>query len=79
MKVEVETVYTAINNGFKEIQFYHDNCLRGLFVRYRKIPIISPGLIFAKKAFFAGLIFGGAYFWRGLLSEGILRFKMGLA
>ena len=37
---------------------------------YHKIPIISPGLIF-------GLIFWGAYFWRGLLSEGILHFKMG--
>ena len=32
VKVEVETVYTVDNNGFKEIQFYHDNCLTGLFV-----------------------------------------------
>ena len=32
VKVEVETVYTVVNNGFKEIQFYHDNCLTGLFV-----------------------------------------------
>ena len=36
---------------------------------YRKIPIISPGLIFVQKAFFFGeliyevLIFGGAYYW----------------
>ena len=35
-------------------------------VRYRKIAIISPGLIFVQKAFFMGLfsgelIFGGAY------------------
>ena len=44
---------------------------------YRKIPMISPGLIFVQKAFFGGLIFGGAYFRRGLLLEGILRFKMG--
>ena len=36
---------------------------------YRKICL---------KGFFAGLIFGGAYFRRGLLLEGILRFKMGL-
>ena len=33
VKVEVESVYTTHNNGFKEIQFYHDNCLRGLFCR----------------------------------------------
>ena len=38
-------------------------------MRYRKIPIISPGLIFVKKAFLLGLfsgelIFGGAYYWR---------------
>ena len=42
-----------------------------------KIPIISTGLIFVQKDFFAGLIFGEAYFRRGLLLEGILRFKMG--
>ena len=46
---------------------------------YRKIPIISPGLIFVQKAFFAGLIFGAAYFRRGLLLAEILRFKMGWA
>ena len=37
-------------------------------MRYRKIPLISPGLIFVQKAFlldlFLGeLIFGGAYYW----------------
>ena len=42
---------------------------------YRKIPIISPGLIFLQKAVFAGLFFGGVYFRRGLLSEGILHPK----
>ena len=31
------------------------------------------------EGFFAGRIFEGAYFRRGFLSEGILRFKMGLA
>ena len=49
---------------------------------YHKIPIISPGLIFVQKAFLMGLFFGGAYtlyFQRGLLSEGILHFKIGLA
>ena len=40
-----------------------------LFVLYRKIPIISPGLIFFQKAFLLGLflgelIFGGAYYWK---------------
>ena len=35
----------------------------------RKIPIISPGLIFVQKAFLLGLfsgelIFGGAYYWK---------------
>ena len=38
--------------------------------KYRKIPIISPGLIFVQKAFWLGLfsvepIFGGAYYWKG--------------
>ena len=38
-------------------------------VKYRKIPTISPGLIFVKKAFLLGLfsgelIFGGAYYWK---------------
>ena len=50
-----------------------------IYVAYRKIPIIRPGLMFVQKAFFAGLIFGGAWFRRGLLLEGILRFKMGWA
>ena len=43
-----------------------------------KNPIISPRFI-CSKGFFAGLIFGAAYFRRGLLLEGILRFKMGWA
>ena len=37
--------------------------------QYRKIPIISPGLIFVQKPFLLGLfsgelIFGGAYYWK---------------
>ena len=44
--------------------------INNLYVtQYRKIPIISPGLIFVQKAFLLGLfsgelIFGGAYCWR---------------
>ena len=34
VKVEVESVYTTYNNGFKEIQFYHNNCITGLFVLF---------------------------------------------
>ena len=38
-------------------------------VKYRKIPIISPGLIFIQKVFLLGLfsgelIFGRAYYWK---------------
>ena len=40
-----------------------------LITKYRKIPIISPGLIFVQKAFLLGLfsgelIFRGAYYWK---------------
>ena len=34
--------------------------------KYRKIPKISPGLMFFKRPFW------GAYFWRGLFSEGLI-------
>ena len=49
-----------------------------------KIPTLSPGLIFVQNAFLADLLSGGgggggAYFQRGLLSQGVLRFKTGLA
>ena len=44
------------------------SCMSHIFLVYRKIPITSPGLLFVQKGFFAGLIFGGAYFRRGLLS-----------
>ena len=47
-----------------------------LFMLYCEIPIISPGLIFVQKTFSGEFIFGGAYFWRDLLLEGILHFKM---
>ena len=39
------------------------------FLTYRKIPKISP-----RAYIFQRLIFGGAYFWRGLCTEGNLRF-----
>ena len=70
-------VLTKIQNISPGLMFF-----QGFFwvVTYHKIPIISSGLIFVQKAFFfAGLIFGGAYFRRGLLLEGILHFKMGWA
>ena len=39
----------------------------------------KPWVYICSKGFFGGLIFGKASVWRGLLSKGILRFKMGLA
>ena len=49
-----------------------------LNVKYRKIPVISPELIFCSKGLFAGLTSRGAYFLRGLFLEKILHFKVGL-
>ena len=46
-------------------------------LKYRKIPVISPGLTFVQKVVSLGLFWG--YFRRGLLLEGILRFKVGWA
>ena len=49
----------------------HSWKLAGEQMKYRKIPIISPGLIFVQKAFLLDLWsgelifeFGGAYYWR---------------
>ena len=42
-------------------------------MKCHKISIISPGLIFVQKAFLLGL------FSKGLIIEGILRFKMAWA
>jgi len=36
----------------------------------------KPRGLYFSKAFFGGLIFGGAYIGRGLCTEGILRFKI---
>ena len=44
-----------------------------------KIPKISQGGLYSSKALFEGLIFGGAYIWRGLSTEGYLHFKIDLA
>ena len=45
---------------------------------YRKISIISPGLMFVQKAFLVGL-FSVELISEGLLLEGILRLKIGWA
>ena len=44
----------------------------------RPIPIINPGLIFVKKTNLLGLFSGEPIFGGACISEGILRFKMGL-
>ena len=38
----------------------------GGVISYRKIPIISPGLIFVQK------VFGWAYFWGSIFLEGLI-------
>ena len=38
-----------------------------LLFKYRKIPKISPGAYIFQRPFFRG-----AYFWKGLYSEGII-------
>ena len=47
-----------------------------LWLTYRKIPKISPGVYIFQRPFLKGLIFGGAYSRRGLSTEGNLRFKI---
>ena len=42
-------------------------------VEFRKL---ATGLIFFNGPFFKGLIFGGAYIWRGFSTEENLRFKI---
>ena len=46
------------------------------YITYRKIPKISPGAYIFSKTLFEGLIFGGAYFRRGLSTDGKLCFKI---
>ena len=63
---------SSSSSTFSEVKIF-------VIMKYRKIPIISPGLIFVQKAFLVGLFLGGACFQRGLFLERILRFKMGWA
>ena len=75
---EAKALAKKITTTFKlsSEQLSSQVCWRRLvFARLSNYSIISPGLIFV----LTGLIFGGGYFRRGLLLEGILRFKMGLA
>ena len=51
-----------------QFTFQGDILCEAVFI-YRKIPIISPGLMFVQKAVLLGLlsvepIFGGAYYWK---------------
>ena len=56
----------------------HFKCyLQVCVMTYRKIPKISPGAYIFSKALFGGPIFGGAYIWRGDLTEGFLRYRFG--
>ena len=51
------------------------------YVALIQVPLNSdnkPWAYICSKDSFAGLIFGGDYFRRGLLLEGILRFKMAM-
>ena len=61
------------------IRWAYDRLAGRVLLPYRKIPITSSGLFLPKLGFFGGLVFVEAYFQRGLLSERVLRFKMGLA
>ena len=48
-----------------------------MFFKYRKIPIISPGLIFVQTAFLLGL-FSGSLFLEGLIIGRNFAFQNGL-
>ena len=55
-------IRTAANNTVNQLELEH---------KYRKLPAISPGLIFVQKAFLVGLfsgelIFGATYYWSEL-------------
>ena len=48
---------------------YTNGIRKGKCIDYRKIPIISPGLMFVQTVVLLGLflgelIFGGAYYWK---------------
>ena len=66
----------------RELEFSYNQCYRRCWLENEALPQNSdnkPWAYICSKGFFAGLIFGGAYFRRGLLLDGILRFKMGLS
>ena len=71
-KTRIHLIYRASGILGPDDPFGDVRILVMLYVltRYRKIPIISPGLIFVQKAFLVGLfsgelIFGGAqYYWK---------------
>ena len=45
---------------------------------YRKILIISPGLLFVQRKFLVGLYFwGGDYYWKGFCTSKIVRLIFG--
>ena len=46
------------------------------YLRYRKIPKISPGGLYFSPALYEELIFGGAYILRGLSTEENLRLAL---
>ena len=44
--------------------------------KYRKIPKINPRGLYFSKVLFEGIIFWGAYIWKGLSTERNLHFKI---
>ena len=60
---------TKLHTNFRNAHSYEIGRFDKTLSNYRKIPIISPGLIFVQKAFLLVLfsgepIFGGAYYWK---------------
>ena len=58
-------LHSSAGRALQQVKIRHSTAT----VTYRKIPMISPGLIFVQKAFLVGLfsgdlIFGGAYYWK---------------
>ena len=60
-----------LGKRFSHVASFSVFCCCGyvMLFKYRKIPILSPGLIFVQKAFLLGLfsgelIIGGANYWR---------------
>ena len=67
----IETTFCCLFVFFAQKGHVTEFWYNGFRQSYRKIPIISPGLIFVQKALVLGLfsgelIFEGAYYWREL-------------